>query len=196
MIQKTLKFDQITTFTHTSTEVLEFLNPTFKRNVIPGDGRQYALSLPVDAIGLFLANEDSIFVLNKSVEQEYVAEEESVIYYVRSGDVLGKIAQNHGVSVASIKAWNNLRSNMIHPGQKLTIYTSGNKKTSAVEPKLDKPKLETDGVYKYHIVQEGDTLWDIAKLYDGITVDHLKLLNSGLDDRLQLGQKIKIKKIS
>ena len=45
-------------------------------------------------------------------------------------------------------------------------------------------------------VQEGDTLWDIAKLYDGITVDHLKLLNSGLDDRLQLGQKIKIKKIS
>ena len=48
-----------------------------------------------------------------------------------------------------------------------------------------------------YTVVKGDTLWDIAKIYDGVSVDQLLQLNSGLNNkRLQPGQKIKIQKIS
>lgn len=42
-------------------------------------------------------------------------------YTVRSGDSLGRIAQRQGCSVSDLKSWNGLRSNTIHPGQKLKV---------------------------------------------------------------------------
>lgn len=45
-----------------------------------------------------------------------------VSYKVRSGDTLWEIASKHDVTVANIKKWNNLTSNSLSPGKKLTIY--------------------------------------------------------------------------
>jgi len=45
-----------------------------------------------------------------------------VSYKVRSGDTLWGIANKHNVTVANIKKWNNLNSNSLAPGKKLTIY--------------------------------------------------------------------------
>jgi len=45
-----------------------------------------------------------------------------VNYKVRSGDTLWKIASKHNVTVADIKKWNNLKSNNLALGKKLTIY--------------------------------------------------------------------------
>ena len=45
-----------------------------------------------------------------------------VSYKVRSGDTLWEIATKHNVTVANIKKWNNLQSNSLAPGKKLTIY--------------------------------------------------------------------------
>jgi membrane-bound lytic murein transglycosylase D len=45
-----------------------------------------------------------------------------VSYKVRSGDTLWEIASKHDVTVANIKKWNNLKSNSLSPGKKLTIY--------------------------------------------------------------------------
>jgi membrane-bound lytic murein transglycosylase D len=42
-------------------------------------------------------------------------------YRVRSGDSLGAIAQAHGCSVAELRAWNKLGSDVIHPGQVLRV---------------------------------------------------------------------------
>ena len=44
-------------------------------------------------------------------------------YKVRSGDNLWTIARRHGVTVASIKRYNGLRSTRLKPGQTLTIPT-------------------------------------------------------------------------
>jgi N-acetylmuramoyl-L-alanine amidase len=46
---------------------------------------------------------------------------QSAIHIVRNGESLYKIAQTYGVSVASLKQANNLKSDYIYPGQKLTI---------------------------------------------------------------------------
>ena len=47
-----------------------------------------------------------------------------IIYKVRKGDVLGRIAQRHHVTVRQLKKWNNLKGDFIREGQKLKIYKS------------------------------------------------------------------------
>ncbi|MDZ4824068.1 MAG: LysM peptidoglycan-binding domain-containing protein [Flavobacteriales bacterium] len=52
--------------------------------------------------------------------------------------------------------------------------------------------------YSYYTIQPGDTLWSIANSHsnDGVTESSIKSLNKGISpSRLQVGQKIKLKKI-
>lgn len=42
-------------------------------------------------------------------------------YTVRRGDTLGAIARRHGTTVAQVKRWNRLRSDVIRPGQALRV---------------------------------------------------------------------------
>lgn len=202
MIREHLKFDQICAFTNLDLETLAGLNPSYRRNIIPGDGSSHPLFLPVGHVGTFLANEDSIYSYMKDTEQAFAAAEETIIYRVRRGDVLGKIAQDHHVSLGNLKDWNNIRGNTIYPGQKLTIYVNNKPKKStdskagSSSKKETKPITRDDGSYVYHVVQSGDTLWDIAKLYDNVTVKQLEQLNRNVDVKnLKLGQKIKIQKV-
>ncbi|MBO4282517.1 MAG: LysM peptidoglycan-binding domain-containing protein [Bacteroidales bacterium] len=44
------------------------------------------------------------------------------VHTVKSGEVLGRIAAKYGVTVADIKRWNHLKSDLIQIGQKLIIY--------------------------------------------------------------------------
>lgn len=50
-------------------------------------------------------------------------------YTVQKGDTLYKIAKSHKVSVANLKKWNNLKSNIIKPKQKLKITKQVKSKT-------------------------------------------------------------------
>jgi len=108
-------------------------------------------------------------------------------HYVKSGENLGLIAKKYKCSVTDIKEWNNLKSSKIYPGQKLYVYKPETKSKATVK----------QGKYLVHIVQKGDTLWDIAKEYDGVTVDQIKKLNHIKNShRLKPGQKIKIAIVS
>ncbi len=46
-----------------------------------------------------------------------------IVYHVKRGDTLFGIASNFKTDVSSIKRWNKLAKNSIHPGDSLTIYT-------------------------------------------------------------------------
>ncbi len=105
------------------------------------------------------------------------------IHVVRSGENLGLIAKKYKCSVTDLKEWNNLRKSTIYPGQKLYVYKPETKSKSTLK----------EGKYIYHVVKKGDTLWDIAKEYDGVTVEQIKRLNHIRNShRLRPGQKIKI----
>ncbi|WP_156648656.1 LysM peptidoglycan-binding domain-containing protein, partial [Liquorilactobacillus mali] len=45
-------------------------------------------------------------------------------YTVKSGDSLWAIANKYGVSVANLKSWNSLSSNIIYVGQSLKVSNS------------------------------------------------------------------------
>ncbi|MFZ6050699.1 lytic transglycosylase domain-containing protein [Halocola ammonii] len=221
-ITKELKFDQIEAFTDVSEETLAMLNPSFRRNVIPQDGYRHILRLPYDAVGDFIANEEEIYKYNEDEPQAvdgYITREEMIYHRVRSGDVLGVIAERYGVGLSELRSWNGIRGNMIRAGDRLVIYketkikvedarseekeeseATTENKTSTEEKTSEKNTVQAEvddpSQFKYHTVQQGDTLWDIANKYDGVTVNDLKRLNGAVNTkRLKLGQKIKIQKI-
>jgi membrane-bound lytic murein transglycosylase D len=114
-------------------------------------------------------------------------------HYVKSGENLAMIATQHGCSVENIKAWNNLSNNMIYPKQKLKV--SGNTELAlASEPKPAAVKTNAENKYVYYTVKKGDTLWDIAQQYKGVSVDDIKKWNNLGNSKLQVGQKLKISK--
>ena len=61
---------------------------------------------------------------------------------VKSGETLSKIARHYGVSTASIKKWNNLRSNRILRGQQLKIHVY-EKVSRKEEPEVETATTET-----------------------------------------------------
>ena len=110
-------------------------------------------------------------------------------HVVRSGENLGLIAQKYKCSVGDLKKWNNLKSNTIKPNQKLVVYEPKTKNQQAFRTQSNK----TSGDYVYHTVRKGDTLWDIAKLYEGVSIEQIKKLNDIKNSkRLKPGQKLKV----
>ena len=111
-------------------------------------------------------------------------------HVVKNGENLGLIASKYKCSVEDLKKWNNLKNNTIQPSQKLIVYEP---KTVVASKEKETNNIQ-DGEFVYHTVRSGDTLWDIAKLYDGVTVEQIKQLNNiSNSKRLKLGQKLKVK---
>jgi membrane-bound lytic murein transglycosylase D len=153
-----------------------------------------------------------------------VYEEEWKSHKVRRGESLGGIADKYGVSLAQLKKWNKIKGSVIHPGQKLKVQHKTRKvvyrqeeQTAAQKPQEAAPAVSEESAtaqtgeqqveaeekrvsspprYKYYTIQRGDTLYKIAARHEGVTVDDIKTLNSGLrEHKLVVGQKIKLKQI-
>ena len=207
-IKQTTHFDQITEVLCMDMEELEYLNPQYKDKIIPNpENDEMILYLPYDIVGDFVVNEQTIYnyVLPEPVEPEI----EEIYHIVRSGEYAGLIAQKYRCTVNDLKEWNNLRNYNLHIGQKLIVRKAVVKSSSAEANGSTRKEdavassgsqkaqnaSKDDGTYsyKYHTIQSGDTLWDIANKYDGVTVDLLKKWNQGINENdLKRGQKIKI----
>ena len=101
------------------------------------------------------------------------------------GDYLGKIARNYGVQVFELKKWNNLRSTKLNIGQELVLY---------VKEDLDNNKKNKHKSKNEYVVQKGDTLWEIAKKHNGVSIWKIKSLNNLETDKLMPGTKILLPK--
>lgn len=195
-IKHPLTFEQITTVTGVEKEMLQFLNPSYKLDIIPFvKDEEYVLRLPRSSVGLFVNNEDAIYSFANSeiAEKEstlpkLIEAEEKVRYRVKSGDYLGKIAHKYGVGIASIKSWNNLRSNNLKIGQYLTIYP---RKTVSLTEAASSASQDNISPEKY-TVRKGDSLWSISKKFPGITVQNLKRWNQISDTNLKPGMILKL----
>lgn len=60
----------------------------------------------------------------KETTRENIDKQKRIVYKVKKGDSLYKIAQKHNTSPEKIKKWNGLKNSKLRPGDKLYIFTS------------------------------------------------------------------------
>lgn len=138
-INKMLHFGQVAELTGAPMEQIKNLNPQYKHEIIPGNEKEYILRLPYTYTNSFIEHQDSIHIYKSDIFFNPVTikkikdggDGERIVYKVKSGDYLGRIASKYRVSVAQIKRWNNLSSNNIRIGQKLIIYRGGGAPSSS-----------------------------------------------------------------
>ena len=149
MVNRMVHFEQIAHCLNLPMEVVESLNPQYIRDIVPGSiEKPYSITLPANKAISFLERQDSIFaykaetllprngriteVSTRGRRNEYVRQggnrgssgstaSSSRTYTVRKGESLGSIARKHHTTSAKIKKLNKLKSDRIHPGQKLRI---------------------------------------------------------------------------
>ncbi|WP_113930613.1 LysM peptidoglycan-binding domain-containing protein [Bacillus sp. P14.5] len=122
-------------------------------------------------------------------------------YTIISGDTLIGIANKHSITIAELKALNNLSGHLIYPGQKL-IVGKGTVQGPAVvppvnpappppAPSLPAPPKESSAE-KTYTIQSGDSLSVIGRSY-GVSVSQLKEWNGLKSDMIFVGQKLTVK---
>lgn len=242
-------------------DVVQYLNPTYKKGIVPETSEPQVIRLPANRVSSFISNENSIYLadvaeptpvlsrlkFNKNADEDqdgsfvYSYKKVRKIHKVKRGESISGVADKYNCSVTDIKKLNRLKSGKLQAGQKLNVYawmrvkepvkTNENNITTAklnndtAQRAIIDSSVETNQVaeenikttdtllasndtssqnredkaaekpvYIYHLVQRGDTLWNIAKRYDGATVDQIMELNKMRDNRfLKTGTKIKVK---
>lgn len=231
-IREKLHLKQVSEVLGIPLQQIRDLNPHYKYDIIPGDGNNYVLRLPLEYTMSFIDLEDSVynwkdsvFFNNESLTVNPTAKNYSLpemssdrytklIYTVKPGDNLGYISMWYDVRVSNIRYWNNIRSNVIRSGQKLAIYVpngkassykdinslSFNEKQKRIGKDVGTPAKTSEIVYHpdtefvTYKVKTGDTLWDIAKLFPGVSDgDIIQLNGMSNGDRIKPGQILRIK---
>ena len=197
---------ELAEITSVSLDTIELLNPMYKKGIIPGNQQSQVIVLPAQAAIDFASNKEKYFASHHKseakvedsapdIEEEQAADSErEVTYRVRRGDSLGSIARRYHVTTAQIKEWNGLRSNMIHPGQKLVIRTGAKASVSAAKSGTSSKKKSSTRQHsaRYYTVKRGDTLSGIAAKYKGVTVTQIKRANNLRSNNIRPGQRLLI----
>ena len=205
VVKDFLYFKTFADLTNTCVEDLEKLNPKVRRRAFPDTDNEYIFYIPYDIKSYVLENRN--FILDSArrtgkEELEYLARNsvgstwgrDKLVHTVRSGEVLGLIAEKYQVRVADIRSWNNLSSNLIRVNQKLNIYVN-EKYYNSIKPQnavasKPTPIPQPSNTSKIHLVQPGDSLWKISRQYEGLTIEKIKELNNLKTNKIKPGQKL------
>ena len=159
-------------------ETIGQLNPSVTKKIFP---KNTNITLPKNVMLDFVINEQAIYTFVEAVEQkEILINESRLVYVVKPGDYLGKIAQENGITINDIRKWNKLKNDNLSIGRKLVLFIKDDFK------KAEQKKIESS----VYIVKQGDTLWDIANKYEGISVSELIKYNNLNSNQLKPGEKI------
>jgi membrane-bound lytic murein transglycosylase D len=197
---------------------LRRLNPQFKRDIIPGNYKSYALNLPTKKMIAFIDQKDSItnyrrseFLTHRLSTDRYISNNDNIstssdgtyVYYkVRRGDNLSKIAQRNGVTVSQLKSWNNLKSSRITAGKRLIVNkrkietaksSPEESQTLLAQTDNEQHPAESRSVNQYYRVRKGDTLSGIAQK-NNVTVSQLKAWNGLNSTKLSIGKNLIVQK--
>ena len=114
-------------------------------------------------------------------------------YKVKAGDTLWAIGNQYGVSYSEIMKANNLKSDIIFPGQTLTLNVDIVEEVSAPEVAVESvetpvvEKVEETNTSGAYVIQSGDTLYKISR-ETGVDLNTLKSINSLKSDLIFPGQ--------
>jgi membrane-bound lytic murein transglycosylase D len=163
------------------------LNPAYKRKVINGskDNLQRLIVPVVDKASYG----DLYYALQGDSKNERAkvslasTKRTTSTHRIQKGESLEKIALKFKVTVQDLKAWNNLKTNVILPGQLLKINS------------VDHSIKSKPAQFVTHKVKNGDTLSAIASRYKINNISELKAMNNLKSTVLNPGMTLKIKEI-
>ena len=165
---------------------LQRLNPGFNRWSTDPDG-PHRLLIPTRKKVAFVEG------LSKLSEEERLAWQR---YKIKRGDNLGEIAQKFNTSIALIKQVNNVGGTQIRAGKHLLIPVAARSLDSYILSKnqrlAKKQGSQRSGIKTTHIVQSGDTLWDLSQYYKVGTRSIAKWNGMAPKDYIKPGQKLVI----
>ena len=213
-VSDTLNFETISKFIDLSIKEIENINPVLTgKKVLPN--AKTAFYLPSKNAAEFetkynqfiiyqkeeeIRKKEALEKLRKQLESGIpdLTKFKAVIYSVKSGDVLGKIASTNKVKVSQIKQWNNLKSDRIDINQKLTLYVPKNSSVQLPRETADnkinsKPTLPVPGKGTpiIYVVKNGESLWLISQKYPGVSAENIMEWN-GCTERIKPGMELKI----
>ncbi len=127
-VKNQISFEHISSFLNISKEMIKKYNPSYIHEIIPGKNKNY-ITLPEKVVDSIISNEERLYAYSKS---EFDKQEKplpdlysinsKIIYKIKYGEFLGKIAKKFGVKVSDLKRWNNLKSDAIKENQKLIVF--------------------------------------------------------------------------
>ena len=179
ILKKQVELKMLTELLCVNEETINYLNPSYKKSIFP---RGAVLTFPISAVDDFKLNEITNYAfIDAVVNKEILINEERIVYIVHNGDYLGSIAKAHNVHIFEIKEWNKLKSANLDIGDRLVIYVKKYDYLTSEKKILSKNE---------YIIQKGDTLWDIARKYKGLSIWEIKELNNMENDILKPGTTI------
>lgn len=237
VVFRQVHFQQISQVLGISNNELVFFNPQFRFGIIPGNVKPLKLALPKGFRDDFVFLQDSIYkqidsnmfaVVTPKIEyppapgRQYAGEpvknltiegKTKIKYTLKTGDVLGVVAEKYDVSVEDLKYWNNISNERkIQAGKTIDIFIDNdrvgdfsvkaglvkttNRKPAEVvlaqkSPLTDVIDYAKNGKKMEHIVKDGESPYTIAKKYNGVTPDDILKWNNIRDPRkIQPGQKL------
>jgi membrane-bound lytic murein transglycosylase D len=171
---------------------MKILNGNYIREATAPEGRHY-LTLPVNRVRRFKRRiakipPETLLAVNilessQPKETEVAAIED---HKVGAGDSLWKIAKKYATTISELTKWNNLESKSVDVGQKLVVSAP----PEPVKPKalsLFTESKKTEIVK--HKVENGQTLWGIARRYN-LKLAELKQWNKLGNQSIKAGQKL------
>jgi len=216
MVYEEISFDQIAGLTGIPSYTIEYLNPSYIKQIIPKSYTGNYLILPSWAIEImepFLPKPNQQFVVksgqvNRAENINYL----KTSYTVQVSDNLMKVGEIFKCQPYLIKLWNNLRRDHLIPGEKLDVYIvtsnikiESEKKKVVPLTKLPEQKIQIINVLqalkpkreryeRHHVITEGESILAISKLYPSTSLKDILDANIWLIDREAIfpGKKIVI----
>ncbi len=193
-VKKFVHFETFASLTGTCLEDMQRLNPSVLRNALPDMPRVYALRIPQEAKAAFIANRVAILDSASRVGRKELraAGQELRRHHLRPRpyNIQSKKRRCAGFYRHAPRGAGGRHKEMEQPSITTTsapasVSTSG---PAAVAPKARLPYWHRQSRQnrqqclslpnsKTYTVQEGDTLWNISRKFEGLTVEKIRSLN-------------------
>lgn len=237
-INRQLHFKQVSEVLNVPAPQLQFLNPQYRFQIVPGNEKVQKLALPNGFRDDFVIWQDSVYqtydstlfnIVAQKIEyppapnRQYLGEpvkdleiegKTKIQYQLKTGDVLGIIAEKYDVNVTDLKYWNNIyNERRIQAGKKIDIFVDDDKvdyylnmdsENGATQDASDNmvaknQQNSTPNVFEdlssatkiEHTVKSGESPYTIAKKYNDVTPEQILEWNH-IDNarKIQIGQKL------
>jgi membrane-bound lytic murein transglycosylase D len=222
MVNRILHLQQVADLTQMDIKQIRALNPQYKRDIIPGNVKPSVLKLPTAKSFAYVDKEDTIYThrfeellantLYDTNNSPNASTREQITHVTKTGENLFTIADKYGVTAREIRTWNGLGSNRVASGKRLKLYVNNGGVAFASNNTVKQTKSQqavvtsstpnttttassrasaSSGQVTYK-VKSGDSLYSIARKYQGVSVSTLQKANNLSNTNIRPGQILKI----